>query len=181
MVHRGELVVPILWCLPLTRAGHACAYSSVLKTALTSQNYVEGQMNKYEKDDASPSIWRLLVQWIYTQKLDIRPKEIPGTEVFLELKIVEVSESTAAEYKARDIKTGEKELTLLDCLCLDLAQLYCLAHYLQMFRLQNYVMKSLVEIFKMKDVCSSPGLDLLTKARRIPVPSENLYRKLHST
>jgi hypothetical protein len=47
----------------------ACHYSPVLKAAFNS-NFIEGQTQTYRLQETTERAVRLLVQWLYTQKLD---------------------------------------------------------------------------------------------------------------
>ncbi|TVY13745.1 hypothetical protein LARI1_G008201 [Lachnellula arida] len=49
----------------------ACHYSPVFKAAFES-GFIEGQTQTYKLEDAEPKVVQLLVQWLYTQRLDIR-------------------------------------------------------------------------------------------------------------
>ncbi|TVY41600.1 hypothetical protein LOCC1_G007764 [Lachnellula occidentalis] len=48
----------------------ACHYSPVFKAAFES-GFIEGQTQTYKLEDVEPKVVQLLVQWFYTQKLDI--------------------------------------------------------------------------------------------------------------
>ncbi|KAH8748207.1 hypothetical protein BGZ57DRAFT_861727 [Hyaloscypha finlandica] len=48
----------------------ACRYSPVLRVAFTGP-FLEEQTNTYRLDYVNPSVVRLLVQWLYTQKIDL--------------------------------------------------------------------------------------------------------------
>lgn len=48
----------------------ACHYSPVLKAAFNS-SFLEGQTQTYRLEDISPSAFRLLVQWLYGQNIDL--------------------------------------------------------------------------------------------------------------
>lgn len=45
--------------------------SPVLKAALSNPNFVEAQTQTYRLDDTTEGAFRLLVQWLYTQKLEL--------------------------------------------------------------------------------------------------------------
>lgn len=47
----------------------ACHYTPVLKAAFES-NFIEGQTQTYKLQDTTKGAVRLLVQWLYPQKLD---------------------------------------------------------------------------------------------------------------
>ncbi|TVY92543.1 hypothetical protein LAWI1_G001527 [Lachnellula willkommii] len=49
----------------------ACHYCPVFKAAFES-GFIEGQTQTYKLDDVEPKVVQLLVQWLYTQRLDIR-------------------------------------------------------------------------------------------------------------
>ncbi len=49
---------------------HACYHSPVLDAAFNG-NFVEGQTHTYRIEDTSPGAFRLFVQWVYRQELDL--------------------------------------------------------------------------------------------------------------
>jgi hypothetical protein len=49
---------------------HACRYSPVLDKAFNS-TFKEGETQNYTMDDASVEAFRMFVQWIYSQKLNV--------------------------------------------------------------------------------------------------------------
>jgi hypothetical protein len=48
----------------------ACHYSPPLNAAFNSA-FIEGQTQTYRLENTSESVVRMLIQWLYTQKLDI--------------------------------------------------------------------------------------------------------------
>ncbi|TVY34189.1 hypothetical protein LSUB1_G007684 [Lachnellula subtilissima] len=50
----------------------ACYHSLVLNAAFNS-GFIEGQMQTYKLDDVSEGVFKLLVQWLYYQKLTLLP------------------------------------------------------------------------------------------------------------
>ncbi|TVY50181.1 hypothetical protein LCER1_G009005, partial [Lachnellula cervina] len=63
----------------------ACHYSPVFKAAFDS-GFIEGQTQTYKLDDIEPKVVQVLVQWVYTQKIDIRVDMEVDTERFTHLK-----------------------------------------------------------------------------------------------
>jgi hypothetical protein len=49
---------------------HACRYSPVLDKAFNS-TFEEGQAQTYTMDDTTIGAFRMFVQWVYTQKLNV--------------------------------------------------------------------------------------------------------------
>ena len=54
----------------VVRREFACYHSKVLNTAFNS-NFIEGQTQTYRLEDTTPGTFKLLVQWLYMQKLKI--------------------------------------------------------------------------------------------------------------
>jgi hypothetical protein len=54
----------------LVHKDFVCFYSAVLKAAFSSE-YIEGKTQTYRLEDTTEDAVRLLVHWLYTQKLDI--------------------------------------------------------------------------------------------------------------
>jgi hypothetical protein len=143
----------ILCMVPsLIDVDHACYYSPVLKAAFTS-SFVEGQTQTYRLEDTDPDIFRLLVQWFYTQHF----KHIPSTNSATALpndelheKTPENSDNEKAKPKGQSFldrrKQWEKAWAERDSVYLNVTQLYILAERFIIPRLQNYIMDSLIDM-----------------------------------
>jgi hypothetical protein len=94
----------------------ACHYSPTLNAAFNS-TFIEGQTQTYRLEEFSEGVVRLLVQWLYTQNLDIG-------QLHLQHENKEITEQSAPE--------AEDENLLL-------AQLWVLADQLFIPKLQNLV------------------------------------------
>jgi hypothetical protein len=94
-----------------------CFHSKVLDAAFNS-NFIKGQTLEYYLDDTSPGVFKLFMQWLYSQKLVLLALTDPVRE---------------------DMEIGLNE-------SLDLAMLWVLADKLGMSSLQNVALKAIDEI-----------------------------------
>jgi len=104
----------------------ACHYSPTLNAAFNS-TFIEGQTQTYRLEKISEGAVRLLVQWLYTQKLDI-----------VQLR------NSYGEPEGDDITEMNDEETKDEYLCL--AQLWVLADQFLIPKLQNLVLRIFDEI-----------------------------------
>lgn len=104
----------------------AIHYSAPLKEAFAS-DFIEGQTQEYRFEDATDTMLRLLVTWIYTQHVDIQ-----GIEELM-----------------TDTRRRKEE-------CRTLCHLWVLAGRLLIPRLQNMAIDKLTEICDMAKACSHP-------------------------
>ncbi|PVH85698.1 hypothetical protein DL98DRAFT_650671 [Cadophora sp. DSE1049] len=112
----------------------ACYHSSVVRAAFSS-NFVDGQTQTYRIEDTSAGAFRLLVQWLYTQRL----------------KIVQWSDSGVFDGLAEEAEEdkacngGDAHLLEKD---MNLVRLWVLADRLGIPKLQNDVMAVIINIGK---------------------------------
>ncbi|KAG4424720.1 hypothetical protein IFR04_002068 [Cadophora malorum] len=105
----------------------ACYHSKVLNAAFNS-NFIEGQTQTYQLEDTTPGTFKLLVQWLYTQKLKISQLTCPEQFGGLAEKVD----------RDADVCWYEEDMNL--------ARLWVLADRLGMPKLQNNVMFIIVGI-----------------------------------
>jgi hypothetical protein len=125
-----------------------------LKAAFTG-SFIEDQTQTYEVKDTDPNVFRLLVQWLYTQRFQncpAKPSEPTPLQAVLKSTSLTARTSFSPEtsrlvqrMKSRDAKP-EYRMTELDHMYLNMVQLYILADHFFIPRLQNNVMESLVQM-----------------------------------
>jgi hypothetical protein len=111
----------------------ACHYSPVLKAAFNS-NFVEGQTQTYRLQETTERAVRLLVQWFYTQKLDIF---VPESE----------EDAKSGEYIAAKVSQD-----------MSLVELWILAEKLLIPALQNLVAKGIEQCRLQANAISTTSL-----------------------
>lgn len=99
--------------------------------AAFNSNFIEGQTQTYRLEDTTPGSFKLLIQWVYAQKVRISQPAPPG---LLDV-LAERGEQDA------DVGWGEEDMNL--------ARLWVLADRLGMPKLQNNVMSIIVDISKL--------------------------------
>ncbi|KAE9374854.1 hypothetical protein N431DRAFT_372796, partial [Stipitochalara longipes BDJ] len=104
----------------------ACYYSPVLKAAFDS-SFIEGQTQIYRLEDVNSIAFRLFVQWLYSQKIDLiqNDSENGNETIFQKARIHAVPVPLIKAWRDQD---------------LDLAQLWVIGDRLLIPRLQNAVM-----------------------------------------
>jgi hypothetical protein len=104
----------------------ACHYSPTLNAAFNS-TFIEGQTQTYCLENTSEGVVRLLIQWLYTQKLDI----VSLRNVYYEHDNEDLTEQSDEEDDDENLR---------------LAQLWVLADQLLIPKLQNLVLRIFDEI-----------------------------------
>ncbi|KAN0103412.1 hypothetical protein V8E51_011725 [Hyaloscypha variabilis] len=111
---------------------HACYYSPVLKAAFNS-DFIEGQTQTYRLEDTNPKIFSLLIQWFYTQNFKHRPLDGENRIVVRNRSIWDATGDTPPSDE-------------INSMYLNMVGLYILAECLIIPRLQNHIMRSLLEM-----------------------------------
>jgi hypothetical protein len=101
-----------------------CHHSPVLKAAFNG-NFIEGETQTYRVEDTSPGAFRMFTRWVYDQDLDL-----------VQLKIL--------DQKQRDVRWEMGEAGHVEDL--ELAELWVLADKMAMPKLQNFIVRQIVEI-----------------------------------
>jgi hypothetical protein len=101
-----------------------CHHSPVLKAAFNG-NFIEGQTQTYRIEDTSPGAFRMFTRWIYDQDLDL-----------FQLKTVDQKER---DVRLHTISPEHSE-------DIELAELWVLADKMAMHKLQNFIVRQIVEI-----------------------------------
>jgi len=124
----------------LTMLEYACHYSPVLTAAFNSV-FLEGQTQTYRFDDISPSAFRLLVKWLYSERIDRRlDTYFLATCPDLNVDKEEMSNGTEDNDHNEDDQENDKLKEAWRAQDLDLAQLWVAGDRLLIPRLQNEVM-----------------------------------------
>jgi hypothetical protein len=104
-----------------------CHHSQVLKAAFNG-NFIEGQTQTYRIEDTSPGGFRIFTRWIYDQDLDL-----------FQLK--------SKEEKRRDVRLHIINLVHFEDM--ELGELWVLADKMAIHRLQNFIVRKIVQTREM--------------------------------
>ena len=95
----------------------ACHYFPVLKAAFNSE-FIEGQTQTYVLEEVTEPVARLLVDWLYTQKLDIcryendHPKRVEEGLSLCRLWVLAGKSNFALLFRDREAKADRTIITL---------------------------------------------------------------------
>jgi hypothetical protein len=132
-----------------------CHHSPVLKAAFNG-NFIEGQTQTYRIEDTSPGAFRMFTRWIYDQGLDL-----------FQLK--------TADEKERDVRWNIGGAALVEDL--ELAELWVLADKMAVPKLQNFIVRQIVEI---RNQCRGVAIRTLPYIYKKPAVGSPLRRLIVS-
>lgn len=127
---------------------HACYHSPVLDAAFNG-DFIEGQTQTYRIEDTSPGAFRIFVQWLYRQELDLF--QLRGSPVELD---------------------GDSD----DCFTEDmaLAELWVLADKMAVPALQNLVVSKIIAIREKTNAVAVTTLHYISRRTAIHSPLRSL-------